>query len=131
MISTSIITSPLSKVLSGGCNILAIINLIAWWKIFKKMGYQGWESLIPFYSTYLLFKELYGNGFSFLKIFIPIYNIYVAIKYQSDFAHSFNKGTGFVWGLVLLNSTFIPILELGDLIYLDGSKENTKPTFSI
>lgn len=60
--------------------IIGILTLVAEWMIFKKMGRQGWEGIVPFYNTYVLCQELYGNGWKFLLLLIPIYNIYFVIK---------------------------------------------------
>lgn len=46
--------------------IIGILTLVAEWMIFKKMGRQGWEGIVPFYNTYVLCQELYGNGWKFL-----------------------------------------------------------------
>ena len=35
---------------------VAIISIIAMWKIFTKAGEKGWKSLIPIYDIYILFK---------------------------------------------------------------------------
>lgn len=109
--------------------ITTILSKIAWWKIFKKMGYQGWESLIPLYSEFIQFKELYGSGWKMLTLLIPFYNIYVFIKLNVDLVHSFNKSNGFVWGAIFLPHIFYTIIGLGDAQYLDGSRENREPTF--
>lgn len=42
--------------------ICGILTLVASWMIFKKMGHQGWEGIVPFYNTYVLCQELYGSG---------------------------------------------------------------------
>ena len=42
--------------------IIGILTLVAEWMIFKKMGRQGWEGIVPFYNTYVLCQELYGQG---------------------------------------------------------------------
>lgn len=44
--------------------IIGILTLVAEWMIFKKMGRQGWEGIVPFYNTYVLCQELYGNGWN-------------------------------------------------------------------
>ena len=127
--SFAIICVVLSSAASG--LITTILSKFGWWKIFKKMGYQGWESLVPGYSEYIQFKELYGNGWKMLTLLIPFYNIYVFIKLHVDLVHSFNQTNGFVWGAILLPHIFYTILGLGDAQYLDGSKENKEPTLSI
>lgn len=34
--------------------VILILNTIGLWKLFKKAGRKGWESLIPFYNTWVL-----------------------------------------------------------------------------
>ena len=99
--------------------ICGILTLVASWMIFKKMGHQGWEGIVPFYNTYVLCQELYGSGWKFLLLLIPLYNIYFVIKMQIDLAKAFNQGVGFGIGLLL---PFIFQMILGF-----GTQANTKP----
>ena len=106
--------------------IVFVIELAAMWKIFQKMGRQGWEGIIPFYSTYILFQELYGNGWKMLFLLIPFYNIYLAIRLYIDLARAFNMPAAFGVGLILLSTIFMCILAFGSAVYGDGSKEVTE-----
>lgn len=36
--------------------ILAILQIVAWWRIFSKAGEAGWKSIIPIYNVIVLFK---------------------------------------------------------------------------
>ena len=92
--------------------------LVAQWMYYQKMGRQGWEGIVPLYNSYVLFEELYGNGWKMLLLLIPIFNIYVAIKLYIDLAHAFGLGTGFGIGLVLLNPVFSCILGFGGATYI-------------
>lgn len=38
------------------CLIIAVILIIAWWRIFEKAGEKGWKAIIPIYNFYILFK---------------------------------------------------------------------------
>lgn len=70
---------------------------------------------------------LYGNGWKFLLLLIPFYNIYFAIKMMVDLAKAFNQGVGFAIGLLLLPFVFNLILAFGGAQYMDGSFANTQP----
>ena len=100
-----------------------IISIIAEWKIFEKAGREGWKSLIPFYSQYVL-TEISGlNGWYFLLCFIPyvgplIWSIIVYI----NLAKAFGKDTGFAIGLILLTFIFMLILAFGDAKYVLGKQ---------
>ncbi len=96
---------------------ILVATLVAMWKIYVKMGREGWEAIIPLYNTYVLFEELTGNGWNMLLLLIPFYNIYLAIKIQIDLAHAFGQSTVFGWGLALLNPIFQLILGFGDAVY--------------
>ena len=106
--------SPLYGFLSLAVSILVIL---AMWKIFVKAGEPGWAAIIPFYNLYILFKIVYGNGWKFLLLLIPIANIVFLILVYGKLAKVFGKGNGFAVGLVLLPVVFLPILGFGDAKY--------------
>lgn len=107
----------------------AILSMVGSWMIFKKMGRQGWEGIVPIYSTYVLCKVLYGNGWKFLLLLIPFYNIYFAIKMMVDLAKAFNQGVGFAIGLLLLPFVFNLILAFGGAQYMDAALPIPSPTW--
>lgn len=109
--------------------ICTVLSLVASWVIFKKMGREGWEGIIPIYNGYVLCKELYGNGWKILLALIPFYNIYFGIKLYIDWAKAFNKSAGFAIGMLLLPFIFQLILAFGSATYGDGSKANGKDDF--
>ena len=107
-----------------------LVALFSSWMVFKKMGRQGWEGIIPFYSDYVLCEELYGNGWKFLHILIPLHNIYFIIKLYIDWTDAFHKSTGFAIGMLFLPFIFKLILALDNTSqYGDGSSANTTPDF--
>ena len=107
--------------------IATILSLVGSWMVYNKMGRQGWEGIVPIYNTYVLCQELYGNGWKFLLLLIPFYNIYFGIKMMIDLAKAFNLGAGFGIGLLLLPFVFWLILAFGGAQYKDGSYTNTQP----
>ena len=90
--------------------VLGVLSIVAMWRIFEKAGIAGWKSLIPLYSTYILYQITWGKGWKFLLLLIPIVNIVIGIKTSCKLSKAFGKSTGFTWGLVLLNTLFILIL---------------------
>ena len=98
--------------------IVAIVVIVAQWKVFEKAGEPGWASIVPLYNTYTLFKIIYGNGWKFLFLFIPVVNIYFAIKASINLANVFGEGTGFGLGLLFLAPVFYCILGFGNYEYI-------------
>lgn len=63
LVATNELTSGQAAVLGGFLGtlltlsiIVAVLLIIAGWKIFEKAGEKGWKILIPFYDVYILFK---------------------------------------------------------------------------
>lgn len=96
-----------------------IVGLVAQWWIFKKMGREGWEGVLPLYNLYVLFEVLYGKGWKFLLFLIPLYNIYLLFKVDIELAHRFGRTSGFGVGLVFLTPIFKCILAFSDSQYND------------
>ena len=42
------------------------INWLCYYKIFKKMGYSGWECFIPYYNTYCFYKGIHNPIWLFI-----------------------------------------------------------------
>lgn len=97
----------MSKALSFLWSIASIVASVF---VYRKMGKEGWEAIIPFYNLYVLCEELWGNGWKFLLFLIPFYNIYLLFKIYIDLAHAFNKETVFGVGMVFLAPIFLCIL---------------------
>ena len=41
---------------------MAVITIVATWRIFTKAGISGWLCLIPIYSTYVMYKRFWSVG---------------------------------------------------------------------
>lgn len=90
--------------------ILSIIYLIATWRLIKKAGYQGWECLIPFYSTYVMFDVIYGNGWKMLMMLIPLVGPFYGFYSLYKFALVYNRGSLFGIGMIFLSPIFAAIM---------------------
>lgn len=101
--------------------LIIIALLVASWITFEKMGLHGWQGIIPFYNYYVLCDMLYGNGWKFLCMLIPIYNIYFMIMVCIDLSYAFHKGIGFAFGIFFLPAIFLLILAFDNKIYYGDS----------
>lgn len=103
--------------------IVTIITLAANWKLFQKMGRHGWESIIPGYNMFVLFQEVYGNGWRVFMLLIPFYGwIVLPIMLYVELAKRFGKSAGYGVGMFFLGFVFITLLAFGSAKYMDGSK---------
>ena len=95
------------------CLVVGIISIIATWKIFTKAGRPGWQCLIPFYNTYVMFEIAGMNGWMFLLLCIPFVNIVISIMLVINLSKAFGKSSGFTVGLIFLPLIFMLILAFG------------------
>ena len=106
--------SPLSMIVGL---LIALLLIVAMWKVFTKAGQPGWASIIPIYNLYIWCKIVGRPGWWVILMLIPFVNIIVGIILCIDMAKSFGKGAGFGIGLALLGVIFIPILGFGSAQY--------------
>ena len=104
--------------------LLIALMIVAMWILFKKAGKPGWAAVVPFYDQYTLYEITWGNGWRFLMLLIPIYNIVLAILTYitawNDYirlAKAFGKDEGYAVGLVFLPQVFVPMLAFGSAAY--------------
>ena len=90
--------------------VIYVLIIVATWKVFEKAGKPGWAAIVPFYNQYVLFEITWGDGWRFLLMLIPIYNIVVAVQTNLRVARAFGKSDGFGVGLIFLPFVFYPML---------------------
>ena len=97
--------------------LVALLMIVAMWKVFAKAGQPGWASIIPIYNLYIWCKFVGRPAWWIILMLIPLVNIIVGIVLCIDMAKSFGKGVGFGIGLAFLGIIFLPILGFGSAKY--------------
>ena len=120
--------------------VIALLLIIAWWKIFKKAGRSGILSLIPI-VTWTLFSIAGLSGvtslFGYLGAFCLSYAtitfsemmsilgsvlmlifLVQAVRVSFNLARKFGHGLGFGFGLLFLAPIFSLIIAFSDDAYL-------------
>ena len=100
--------------------VLYVLTVIGNWKLFEKAGEAGWKSIIPVLNMYVMFKIVYGSGWKFLLLFVPILGQVLMIAYYIRLAQAYGKGTGFGIGLIFLNPIFFLILAFDNNAQYQG-----------
>lgn len=110
---------------------ILVFNIIARWKLYVKAGKPGWASLVPIYSTIILFEII---GYKWYYIFflalgsIPIIGqialLLFVISYNIKLAKSFGQNAGFGIGLCLVNVVFTAIIAFDNSIEYKGPVVN-------
>ncbi len=105
--------------LSSLCSFaLAILVLVAMWRIYEKAGKPGWAAIIPFYNIWILLEIVGKEGWWIILFFIPGINIIAGIIVMWELAKSFGKEAGFAIGMILLGFIFLPLLAFSDAEYI-------------
>ena len=126
--------------------IIAMMNILALWKIFKKANKPGWFSIIPFYNIFTLFEIIGMSPWWLLILFsiyffrpflftffytlnlIPILLVssslliliivwYIMICMCINLCRCFSKDDAFLIGLVFMPYIFLMILAFGEDTY--------------
>lgn len=106
--------SPLAIVIGL---LIALLLIVAMWKVFTKAGQPGWASIIPIYNLYVWCKIVGRPGWWVILMLIPLVSFIIGIILCIDMAKSFGKGAGFGIGLAFLGIIFLPILGFGSAQY--------------
>lgn len=97
--------------------IVAVLAIVAMWKIFTKAGKPGWASIVPIYNTIVLLEIVGRPAWWVLLLFIPFVNLIILVIVMLDLAKSFGQGMGFALGLIFLTTIFMLILGFGSQTY--------------
>ena len=52
--------------------VFYVLLVIAYWKIFKKMGVPGWKSIVPFYNMYVQIQKTWKTSYFWLIMALVI-----------------------------------------------------------
>jgi len=102
---------------------IAVLVIVALWKVFAKAGKPGWAAIVPIYNTIVMLQVAGRPVWWILLLLVPIVNIVILFIVMIDLAKNFGKGVGFGIGLALLTFIFLPILAFGDAQYQGSSSE--------
>ena len=98
--------------------IIAIVEIVAMWKLFTKAGQPGWASIIPIYNIVVFFKVIHLDWWHILiMLFVPFASVVYGILMPYKLAKVFGKGTGFAILTVLFEPIMLPILAFGSAQY--------------
>ena len=102
---------------------IALLLLIAQWKIFEKAGQPGWACIVPIYNVIVLL-EIVGKPIWWLfLLIIPGVNLIVGLMLTHLLSKSFGQGIGFTLGLIFLPFIFHLILAFGSAKYIGPAGE--------
>lgn len=90
--------------------VVAIVTIVALWKVFVKAGRPGWASLVPIYNTYVTIKIAQKPGWWLLLLFIPFVNLVFLVLICMGVARHFGRSNWFGLGLAVFPYVFLCIL---------------------
>jgi len=86
---------------------------VGYWKLFEKAGIAGWKSLIPFYSEFILMKDIVGKPtWWFIYLIIPVVNFFAYYVLIFEVLRCYGKNS--LWSQILIIFTgFFYLIYLG------------------
>lgn len=107
---------------------IAVLSIVAMWRIFTKAKQPGWAAIVPIYNLYVLLKVAGRPGWWLLLYLIPFVNIVIHLLVSIDLAKAFGKSTVFgVVGLFLFAIVGYVMLAFGKAEYKGVHADMTTP----
>lgn len=107
--------------------IVAVVMIVAYWKVFTKAKEAGWKSIIPIYNVIILLKIIGRPWWWILLMLIPFVNLIIAVIVSLDLAKSFGKSEAFgIIALFLVAPVGYLMLAFGDAKYSGPSASGSK-----
>lgn len=97
--------------------IFAIVNIVAFWRIFEKAGIAGWKSIIPVYNLLNILDIVGKPRYWLLFLLIPGLHLFIPVWIIILLGQKFQQSDLFIMGLFLFGFIFIPVLAFGDATY--------------
>jgi hypothetical protein len=95
-----------------------VIYLVAWWKLFTKMGQPGWQGIIPLLNAYVIFKLAGKEWWWVILLLIPCVNIVALFFLAQSTAKLFGKELGWTICLFLFPGISHIVLAFGSSQYV-------------
>lgn len=108
---------------------LAVLMVVALWKLFKKAGKPGWAAIVPFYNTWVMVEIAGLSALWFVLLFIPFVNIVAVVFIYNGIAKAFGKGVGTTVLMLLFPYVMFPYLAFSkNAVYQGGATDNLAAT---
>ncbi len=90
---------------------VVVVSVVSMWRLFTKAGKPGWAAIVPVYNQ-IVMLQVAGRPvwWVLLMMFVPVFQVWVAIVAAIDFAKSYGKSTGFGVLVALLPFIGLPVL---------------------
>ncbi len=103
--------------------LLVFLMMLGVGETFKKAGKPAWGAWIPIYNLYLLFDIVYGHGWKFLLLFVPIYNVFLLLLLPFQLAKKYRRSILFGFFLLIFPFGAYPVLGFDDTGYVDETRK--------
>ena len=97
--------------------IVAIVLIVAYWKIYTKAGKFGWAVLIPFHNLIILLEIVEKPYWWFIMMFIPVVNIVFGIMIVYNLVLKFGKPGWHTILAIIVGVVYYPYLAFSDASY--------------
>lgn len=110
---------------------MAVLQIIAQWKLFEKAGEHGWASLIPLYNYFVMTRIATGSNF-LGWIYMAICGVYIALTFIANIILGFSSGDevgiAYIMIMLALFGLMIPVCVIAGYVSYMFGKSYGKPT---
>ena len=99
--------------------VVAIVSVIAMWKIFIKAGKPGWASIVPIYNLWILCEISFNNNILwFILMLVGVTCPVACIASYIGLSKAFGKGVGYGIFMVFFPWLALPMLAFSSAQYI-------------
>ncbi len=102
---------------------LIILLLVSYYKIFEKMGEEGWKGLVPVYNMYIIAEKVGKPGYWGILTILPYIGIIWAIWLLNLMFKRFGKDQTYTVLTIFFGYITIPMLAFGDAKWQGDSSD--------
>lgn len=112
--------------ISGMSPYWVILNFATWIVNIASDLYENYGVAVMSYNSNLLLGLFY-----LIMLGLSIFELVISILMVINFCHSFNKGGGYIAGMILVSPIFYMIIGLGDAKYIGPKGKENKESVVI
>ncbi len=102
---------------------LIFLILASMWKLFEKMGEEGWKSIIPIYNYWIIAEKVGKPGYWSLLALIPYIGVVWSIWLLNLWLKKFGKDEVYTVLTLFFGIITIPMLAFGDAKWIDDDSQ--------
>lgn len=114
-------------------SLIGIASTVGLILLLRKMDIPWWMAFIPVLPHWKMFEKLYGPGMGVecLKMFIPIYGIFIMYKFYFELTRQFGQDFDFGLWMIICPAVMFCVIGFSSNIYFIGAESSDEEVVAV